>query len=43
MMEETFMNYVETDLDEGVELIVWARSRRAVRRPRGLRFRLRFA
>jgi hypothetical protein len=43
MLEEKFMNYVETDLDEGVELIVWARSRRAVRRPRGLRFRLRFA
>jgi hypothetical protein len=43
MMEETFMNYVEADLDEGVSLVVWARSRRAVRRPRGLRFRLRFA
>ena len=43
MMEATFMNYVESDLDEGVGLVVWARSRRAVRRPRGLRFRLRFA
>jgi hypothetical protein len=43
MLEEKFMNYVETDLDEGIELIVWARSRRSVRRPRGLRFRLRFA
>jgi hypothetical protein len=43
MLEHTFMNYVETDLDEGVELIAWARSRRATRRPRGLRFRLRFA
>jgi hypothetical protein len=43
MMEATFMNYVESDLDEGVSLIVWARSRRAARRPRGLRFRLRFA
>ena len=42
-METTFMNYVESDLDEGVQLIVWARSRRAPRRPRGLRFRLRFA
>jgi len=43
MMEETFMNYVESDLDDGVELVSWARSRRAARRPRGLRFRLRFA
>jgi hypothetical protein len=43
MMEESFMNYVETDLVDGVELIAWARSRRATRRPRGLRFRLRFA
>ena len=43
MMEATFMNYVETDLDEGMPLVVWARSRRAARRPRGLRFRLRFA
>ncbi|HEX5622288.1 MAG TPA: hypothetical protein VFX51_27935 [Solirubrobacteraceae bacterium] len=42
-MEATFMNYVETDLDDNVSLVVWARSRRAVRRPRGLRFRLRFA
>jgi hypothetical protein len=42
-METTFMNYVESDLDEGVQLIAWARSRRATRRPRGLRFRLRFA
>jgi hypothetical protein len=43
MLEETFMNYVEADLADGVELVVWARSRRAVQRPRGLRFRLRFA
>jgi hypothetical protein len=43
MMEESFMNYVETDLDEGIELVAWARSRRATRKPRGLRFRLRFA
>ena len=43
MMEETFMNYVESDLDESSTLVVWARSRRAARRPRGLRFRLRFA
>jgi hypothetical protein len=43
MMEETFMNYVESDLDDGATLVVWARGRRAVRRPRGLRFRLRFA
>jgi hypothetical protein len=43
MLEENFMNYVEADLDDGIELISWARSRRAVRRPRGLRFRLRFA
>jgi hypothetical protein len=43
MMEETFMNYVETDLDDSSTLVVWARSRRAARRPRGLRFRLRFA
>ena len=42
-METTFMNYVEADLDEGVQLIAWARSRRPARRPRGLRFRLRFA
>ena len=43
MLEEKFMNYVETDLTEGVELVTWARSRRAVKRPSGLRFRLRFA
>ena len=43
MMEATFMNYIETDLDDNVSLVVWARGRRAVRRPRGLRFRLRFA
>jgi hypothetical protein len=43
MLEEKFMNYVEADLADGVELISWARSRRSVKRPRGLRFRLRFA
>jgi hypothetical protein len=43
MMEVTTMNYVETDVAEGLELIAWARSRRPARRPRGLRFRLRFA
>jgi hypothetical protein len=43
MLEEKFMNYVECDLAEGLELATWARSRRAVKRPRGLRFRLRFA
>jgi hypothetical protein len=42
-MEHTFMNYVECDLSEDVELVAWARSRRAVKRPRGMRFRLRFA
>jgi hypothetical protein len=42
-MEETFMNYVEADLADGVELVTWARGRRTARRPRGLRFRLRFA
>jgi hypothetical protein len=31
-MEETFMNYIECDLDDGVELVAWARSRRAPRR-----------
>ena len=43
MMEETFMNYVECDLDDGIELVTWARSRRTGRRSRALRFRLRFA
>jgi hypothetical protein len=41
-MDESYMNYVETDLDHGVELTVWRRSRAAARRPRR-RLRLRFA
>jgi hypothetical protein len=43
-MDETFMNYVECDLADGVELVVWARSRRvAPRRRRFGALRLRFA
>lgn len=38
------MNYVECDLDDGVELVAWARSRRvAPRRRRFGSLRLRFA
>ena len=36
------MNYVETDLDTGVELLEWRRSRNPARRPRR-RLRVRFA
>jgi hypothetical protein len=42
-METTFMNYVESDLDDGIELVAWARSRRAPRRRRFGALRLRFA
>jgi hypothetical protein len=42
-MDETFMNYVECDLDDGVELVTWARSRRPARRRRFGVLRLRFA
>ena len=41
-MAETYMNYIETDLDHGVELVVWRRNRLGIRRPRR-RLRLRFA
>jgi hypothetical protein len=41
-MAETYMNYIETDLDHGVELVVWRRNRLGTRRPRR-RLRLRFA
>jgi hypothetical protein len=41
-MEATYMNYIETDLDHGVELLEWRRSRTAAPRPRR-RLRLRFA
>ncbi|HEY6694165.1 MAG TPA: hypothetical protein VI006_15050 [Solirubrobacteraceae bacterium] len=41
-MAETYMNYIETDLDHGVELAVWRRNRLGIRRPRR-RLRLRFA
>ena len=37
------MNYVEADLDEGVQLVAWARERRAPRRRRFASLRLRFA
>ena len=37
------MNYVEADLNEGVELVVWARQHRAPRRRRFGSLRLRFA
>ena len=37
------MNYVECDLGEGVELVTWARERRAPRRRRFGALRLRFA
>jgi hypothetical protein len=42
-MDETFMNYVECDLADGVELVDWARSRRPARRRRFGALRLRFA
>jgi hypothetical protein len=41
-MEATYMNYVETDLDTGVELLEWRRSHKPARRPRR-RLRVRFA
>jgi hypothetical protein len=37
------MNYVECDLADGVQLVAWARTRRVVRRRRGLRALLRRA
>jgi len=36
------MNYIETDLDLGVELLEWRRGRKPARRPRR-RLRLRLA
>jgi hypothetical protein len=42
-MDATYMNYVEADLGDGVELVVWARERRATRRRRFASLRLRFA
>jgi hypothetical protein len=42
-MDATYMNYVEADLGEDVELVVWARQRRAPRRRRLGSLRLRFA
>lgn len=37
------MNYVEADMGADVELVVWARQRRAPRRRRFASLRLRFA
>jgi hypothetical protein len=43
-MDETFMNYVECDMADGVELVTWARSRRVAPRRRLFgSLRLRFA
>jgi hypothetical protein len=42
-MDATYMNYVEADLSEGVELVAWARERRSPRRRRFGVLRLRFA
>jgi hypothetical protein len=41
-MEATYMNYIECDLDLGVELLEWRRARTPARRPRR-RLRLRLA
>jgi hypothetical protein len=41
-MDATYMNYIETDLDIGVELLEWRRSLKPARRPRR-RLRLRLA
>jgi hypothetical protein len=41
-MDANYMNYVEADLDTGVELLEWRRSRVSARRPRR-RLRVRFA
>jgi hypothetical protein len=43
-MDETFMNYVECDMADGVQLVAWARSRRVAPRRRYFgSLRLRFA
>jgi hypothetical protein len=42
-MDATYMNYVEADMGADVELVVWARQRRAPRRRRFASLRLRFA
>jgi hypothetical protein len=41
-MDANYMNYVECDLESGVELLEWRRSRTSARRPRR-RLRVRFA
>jgi hypothetical protein len=42
-MEKTFMNYVECDITEGLELVEWRRNRTPARTSRRLRLRFRFA